>query len=1048
MLLKKGVTRGLGIFLLVGTVMVAWGQESSFGEVRQHYLGLDDGLLNRRVNNSAYDQRHLLWLATESGLARYDGYEASPFSHFPQRFKGEFRASPDGTLIALPKGLGDSIEIFDPTLLQASGTRLTETLEGEFGGAVFSRAGRVFFLCGDGIFVYRRGDRPQRYHTLEGSAQRGDQLIYADSTHYLLYQALGNQLIHRSPAETKEISLPFTEPYDLLYLDRGGRVWISGGGKLYHVDPGTATPALHPGLPAGWPVNYVSEDNHHRLMLGHLGETSLRFHDLVMIENGQTYSLDWILQRENRILTIAGSDFRRDIRLNTHGGLIVLSFFRQEVQRFRNYLYRQVKPGQFGDVMRGFTADNQGNVYTNKDSRDPYWFRIAAEAPGVDTLVMRDNSGGVANQFGCGSELINYQGDIYGMSCYRGEVDTGHVYRYRPSTGEWKRWAMPETNQVTRWIIPGRTQDELLVVTEHSKNHAEGKLYYFYPDRDAFLPVLPAGPETHIRGWARRVVKDSSRQCYWLGSVGGLYRFDYVTERLHSYHFHRTRQGTISDILVRKNGQLLLGTIGAGLYNFNPETAVFSHVGGIMEDGSPDYDPKKFLFLPSNDIAGLRLAAGGELLIATFNGLVIHWDGKQSVFTTAHGLPNNEFNTPSLFYNPKDERWYAGGINGFTSFKIEDLLPKPSPFRPVLLRYRVLDERVGYESVQPITREQEAGLVIDPSVVYFTLEYTIPDLFAQGDRLYQTRLVGYDPDWHPMETANEVRYTRLPPGRYTFQLRAIDGFGRESAEIVSLPITVLKPWYNQAWFYLLLVLTAIGAFYQWQDNRIRQMRKGFEHKRQLQNLELRAIRQQMNPHFISNAMNAIREFIRNTNDLETATGYLTDFARLMRLFLESSRKQFIPIGEEIDMLRRYVGLEQLRFPGKFDFELYVDPALDLDMDEVPSLLLQPIVENAINHGLGPIHEGGKLWLRFELRDALEEVIVCTVTDNGVGRKAAGAAQLGREHVSRATQILEDRRSLLREHESVTVNYQTEDLFPDREHTGTRVTILIAANEQV
>jgi LytS/YehU family sensor histidine kinase len=165
---------------------------------------------------------------------------------------------------------------------------------------------------------------------------------------------------------------------------------------------------------------------------------------------------------------------------------------------------------------------------------------------------------------------------------------------------------------------------------------------------------------------------------------------------------------------------------------------------------------------------------------------------------------------------------------------------------------------------------------------------------------------------------------------------------------------------------------------------------------------------------------------------------------MMRRFLESSRKRFTSVADEADMLNRYINLEQLRFPDSFVSEIFIDPDIDPDMDEVPSLLLQPIVENAINHGLRPLSSGGELKISFRLDPDDDDVLICIISDNGVGRKISALRERPADHVSRATQILSDRQNLLAENDRIKLSIDTSDLHPEREHTGTVVTLRIEA----
>ncbi|WP_238807073.1 PAS domain S-box protein [Emticicia aquatica] len=152
-------------------------------------------------------------------------------------------------------------------------------------------------------------------------------------------------------------------------------------------------------------------------------------------------------------------------------------------------------------------------------------------------------------------------------------------------------------------------------------------------------------------------------------------------------------------------------------------------------------------------------------------------------------------------------------------------------------------------------------------------------------------------------------------------------------------------------------------------------------------LELRALQMQMNPHFVFNALNSIQSYVMN-QDTFTANSYLSKFARLIRLFLDSSRSKFITLAEEINLLTLYIELENIRFDNKFDFEITIEPNVSKYI-EIPTMILQPFVENAINHGLRYKLTKGFLSIRFYSELGY---LICKIEDNGVGRKNAERIQ--------------------------------------------------------
>ncbi len=152
-------------------------------------------------------------------------------------------------------------------------------------------------------------------------------------------------------------------------------------------------------------------------------------------------------------------------------------------------------------------------------------------------------------------------------------------------------------------------------------------------------------------------------------------------------------------------------------------------------------------------------------------------------------------------------------------------------------------------------------------------------------------------------------------------------------------------------------------------------------------LELRALQMQMNPHFVFNALNSIQSYVMNQDSL-TANVYLSKFSRLIRLFLDSSRSKFIPLAEEISLLTLYMELEKIRFENKFDFEMTIDAHVNKYI-EIPTMILQPFIENAINHGLRYKHQRGILSVRFYTEQGY---LICKIEDDGVGRANANKIQ--------------------------------------------------------
>jgi two-component system LytT family sensor kinase len=245
----------------------------------------------------------------------------------------------------------------------------------------------------------------------------------------------------------------------------------------------------------------------------------------------------------------------------------------------------------------------------------------------------------------------------------------------------------------------------------------------------------------------------------------------------------------------------------------------------------------------------------------------------------------------------------------------------------------------------------------------------------------------------------------LTPGNYKLRIR----YSVQRDNVTEYPFTVAPAWYQTIWAKLgfgLLAALSVGFIFllirsQKQSKKI--LAQGLQ--KQLVQTELKAIRMQFNPHFVFNALSSIQGLITK-NDQDNATKYLVEFGTLMREALKASGKEFTNMTSEIKMLENYLKLEKLRFG--FDYRFDIDEHLSISDIEIPSLLLQPIVENAIKHGISALQENGRLVISF---NKVGPDMVVTVTDNGDGFKddqptTGFGLQLTRDRINLLNQTFE------------------------------------------
>lgn len=300
--------------------------------------------------------------------------------------------------------------------------------------------------------------------------------------------------------------------------------------------------------------------------------------------------------------------------------------------------------------------------------------------------------------------------------------------------------------------------------------------------------------------------------------------------------------------------------------------------------------------------------------------------------------------------------------------------------------------------------------------------------------------------WQPFDIRNELNFFNLAPDTYTLRIRRSDS----TARTLEFGFVILPPWYMTKIFWFIIIVIILAAIYGVYNHRIRLIKKEEAVKSELSKamsqMEMTALRAQMNPHFIFNCLNSINRFIL-TNEADLASEYLTRFSRLIRMVLDNSREEIISLEKELAALHLYLGLEAMRFHEKFSWKIEIRDGIDASRWQIPPMTLQPYVENAIWHGLLPGNDQkGLKFLNVIITMNGNEGIKISIDDNGIGRKAANDGK-DQSRKSHGMKLTADRLSLI----SRTVGIKTEinimdKLDPAGKGAGTTVNIMIYKNE--
>lgn len=288
--------------------------------------------------------------------------------------------------------------------------------------------------------------------------------------------------------------------------------------------------------------------------------------------------------------------------------------------------------------------------------------------------------------------------------------------------------------------------------------------------------------------------------------------------------------------------------------------------------------------------------------------------------------------------------------------------------------------------------------------------------------VYKWKLEGFDEGWSPPSKQNTVTYSNLPFGDFTFKVLSCNEEGVWNTEPQMIHITIKVPFWRQTWVIvcsIIAILTLITLLFRLRINTVKRKAAEREEKLRLEKelieLEQKALRLQMNPHFIFNALNSIQSQI-GTNQDQSARYYLAKFSRLMRQILDNSRSTMITLEEEINTLENYLLIEKFCNGDRFDYTINVNEQLDKDFIQMPPMLLQPFIENAIKHGMKNLNSR-----RGHITIIISEennCLLCAVEDNGVGREASAVSKEHSKetyHKSTALKVTEERLEIYKEH---------------------------------
>ena len=360
-------------------------------------------------------------------------------------------------------------------------------------------------------------------------------------------------------------------------------------------------------------------------------------------------------------------------------------------------------------------------------------------------------------------------------------------------------------------------------------------------------------------------------------------------------------------------------------------------------------------------------------------------------------------------------------------------------------------KKSNYKSLLDIyistAKYNDKSISLDNKVRYTknnTVNFNISNIdFSENSNfLYEYQLLPIQKKW--ISTSSKyISFNNLQPNSYELRIKSKDKNNSVSFEILPL-------WYQtilaKIIFGLLLLSLLIGIILLVGKSELKKQTKKIQAQKKLADFELHALRSQMNPHFVFNSLNAIQYFITK-NEIDLSEKYLVKFARLIRMFFNFSREKEITLDQEIKLLKGYLEIEKMRFGKDFKYKFNVDKKLNISKNTIPTMLLQPIVENAVNHGV--FHNGGKGLIEISFNFINNKSYEIIITDDGVGVEKSKEIQKQSlkkaiKSTAKSTEVINERIELLNQSALWNVTYKLTD--NSKITKGTSVQLTFRKNE--
>jgi len=793
-------------------------------------FSLDQGLADRLVTDVLLHSSGFLWIATPSGLNRFDGYNFVEYDDHQDQVPSlseidieRIFEDHQNRIAVLYRYNFFRFDLLDPSTNEITRIDLRPytDVRGIARAIAPDRNGyvHVVSISDTATHVYRLDEEleerftlPERNNIVSSEVELAPLL---DGSYLINDEEKGMRWVDSSGHILKEFQTEdfenletFPDQTDFLHEDNKGRVWLSfaQSGDIYRLDKRRKSWQRQTDYVSSSPARTVWEDHLGNLIFA-FGESTVRPPEydrlICLTHGGDILDQSYLLRESDGLFAMEARDFFKEVFMGSGNGLHIV----QNNQSTITPLLQEAG-AQESDKSKitGITAAQGRDLYiTTQAGR---WYRYDIPLRDMDTLTLRDNRT-FRLPIACGGPVLEaHDGMIWSISCpqatrpvltsYNPETKVARQYPYFHSFIDFAEDASGEL-----WFICERVNNKGLIVQ-------------FDPTTERFVELFDDEGKNPLRESRPYCIEASGDSVLWIGTNRGIQRIQLNTNRTSRFTVSRNPETTNSYSVLtiqRVSDSLLwLGT-NHGLVAFNPSGSIlsaFSRKSGLSHD-------RIMAILPGNQ---------GNLWISTYYGLS-YYDRQQDLFRKffrEDGLTTNEF-SPHAAWRASNGIYFFGSQNGINSFAPKDLLVRDTTPKVLLTRITQYNPGEGGQIVQSNSLNEIEELVISHRVTYFQLNFTLPVYDRPSKNQYIAWLENYDKTWVYLGTNPVVRYTKLPPGRYTLHIKGAPPNGIWSSESLVIPVLVKQVFYKTWWFILLVIALVAGIIYLYLQSRLEQRLK-------------------------------------------------------------------------------------------------------------------------------------------------------------------------------------------------------------------------------